>query len=143
ITYGRRRKSSGCSKLTGTQTDPRPARRSRRPRRPVNEAPGIAVTAEVPGRPRLDDDGVLVAVDEDLGGVDVVAIILALDPNAPERAAEERDAPGLERSLPRLVVHEGRHQDIAAVGVLDDNRDEAVELPEVEPLVVGPLRSHR
>src|SRR5262245_53416310 len=72
----------------------------------------------------FEHDGVAIAIDQDLDDLLVVARLFALSPQARAAPAVVARAPGPERFLPRLLVHEREHQHFAGRGVLRDRGDQ-------------------
>ena len=56
----------------------------------------------------------------------------AFDPELVAGAAEEGDVAGGERFVERFAIHEADHEHAFGGGVLDDGRDQAVLLVEIE-----------
>src|SRR5581483_965527 len=80
------------------------------------------------GHGRLQPEDVLVAIHAHLAHGEDVAALLALLPEAPARAAPEMGNARLERECESLGIHPGEHQYLAAAGVGDDGRDQAVRV---------------
>ena len=79
----------------------------------------------------LDEHRVVVAIDQHLDDLEPVAGRLALGPQLVARPAEEGGEAGRLRERERLFVHEADHQDLGALRVLDDRRNQPVELRKV------------
>src|SRR6478672_12355131 len=75
----------------------------------------------------LQQHGIVVAVDEHVDDLELVARGLALHPQLVARAAEEGGEAGAARFRERDVVHEADHQDLRGVGILDDGGNQSVE----------------
>jgi hypothetical protein len=66
-----------------------------------------------------------------------VAGSLAFLPQALSATTEENYPASRERRLERLAIHIAEHQDRSVSGVLDDGRQEATALDEVESVEIG------
>ncbi len=75
----------------------------------------------------LHQHRVVVAIDEDVDDLELVARGLALRPQGVARAAEERGVAGALRVGERLLVHEADHQHFRRLGVLDHCGNETVQ----------------
>src|SRR4026209_607586 len=95
--------------------------------RPLPRVTGHTVAERVD----FDQHGVVVAVDEDPLHLEPVPGRLALGPQLAARAAEERGEAGLAGLAQRFVVHEADYQHLAGAIVLDDRRNESIELRKV------------
>src|SRR5829696_4365420 len=70
---------------------------------------------------------IVVAVDEDVDDLELVAGGLALHPQLVARAAEEGGVAGAPRFRERDVVHEAHHQHFGAARILDHRWNQSVE----------------
>src|SRR5690242_2543087 len=79
----------------------------------------------------LQQHRIVVAVDEYLLNREAVSRCLSLHPERLARAAEEGGEPAFFGGFERRFVHEAHHQHLAALGVLDDRRDETIEFRKI------------
>ncbi len=99
----------------------------------AEEAAGVALVAGgAADLVDLEQDGVGVAIDEDLAHFLDVAALLALAPEAVAAAAEVDGPARAQRLLVGFAVHPGQHEDGAAVGVLGDGRHQAAAFVEID-----------
>src|SRR5262245_28415257 len=76
----------------------------------------------------LHEHRVVVAVGEHFDDLQLVARRFAFHPQRVARAAEEGREAGLLREGQCFLVHESHHQHFGALGVLNDRRDQPVQL---------------
>ena len=79
----------------------------------------------------LQEDGIAIAVDQNLFDELIVAAFFSLTPEAASAAAEIDRSPSFQRFLIRLFVHPGQHQHGAGGGILSDRREQAVVAIEI------------
>jgi len=91
-------------------------------------------------RRNLKEQSVAVAVGPNALHPQAVPRLLSLEPEPPARAAVEDGPADLERLAQRLFVHVAHHQDTPARFVLDDGRNQAAELAEIE---IHPRRQNK
>src|SRR5512133_814957 len=94
-----------------------------------------AVTGVAGGRavlPDLDDNGIGITVGQYFDHVLGVARFLALHPVLVAGPAEEPGFAVFERQVEGFLVHEGHHQYFAVFMVLDNGRDQAAHLVEID-----------
>src|SRR5688572_21653580 len=118
-----------------SKREPRTTNRGSVGQFPIKTRPLARMTGDpVAERHHLQQDGVLVAVHQDPLDLEPVARGLPLGPQRAAAPAEERREAGVARLAQRLVVHEADHQYFAGALVLDDRRNQAIELREIHVL---------
>jgi hypothetical protein len=97
------------------------------------EAALVAVVADAgPCGFDAHQHGVLVAIGGDFLHGEAVAGGLALEPELLARAAVEGGETGLDGAAEGFLVHVADHQDAAGIVILDDRRDQSVELGKIQ-----------
>jgi len=98
----------------------------------IAEAGCGALVAHRTERPRGNQKGIAVAVGANLIELQKMTGRLALFPQALFAAAEENDMTALQRFAHRVAIHVPNHQYGTRVSVLDDSRQKALALGEIQ-----------
>src|ERR1700744_4139309 len=102
-------------------------------RKAAEEAASVAFVADARADGiDSDEQGIGVAIDTDVANFEYMSAGLTFFPEAIARAREEHDFVAALRLSEGNVVHEAEHEDVAVRGVLNNGRDQAVGLREVQ-----------